>query len=342
MTPNTVLQVIAIAGPTASGKSGLAVSLAQALGGEVLSGDSMQIYRGMDIGTAKLTEKERMGVLHHLLDLCDPDEAFSVAAYQGLARSVIDDLLRQGKTPVLAGGSGLYMDSVLYPYEYKAESMDAISRGAEPIPDPSQLWWKKLKEIDPVSAERLHPNDTKRIIRALQYAEAHGSSISLNTAARESPAPVYPLLWIGLNLPRQSLYRRIDERVDKMMEAGLLREVLHLRDRGLSLDTQAGQAIGYKQLLQSLEGGFSLEAAVELIKRESRRYAKRQLTWFRRNRSIAWVDGEKLSEADNQNKLIHILKDMVENGSTGAKQTSLADRIHACGLSYQESREEGL
>ncbi|MCL2121136.1 MAG: tRNA (adenosine(37)-N6)-dimethylallyltransferase MiaA [Clostridiales bacterium] len=342
MTPNTGLPVIAIAGPTASGKSSLAVSLAQAIGGEVLSGDAMQIYRGMDIGTAKLTEKEKMGVPHHLLDLRDPDESFSVAAYQGLARTIIEDLLRQAKTPVLAGGSGLYMDSVLYPYEYKAESMDAISRGAEPLPDPSQLWWKKLKEIDPVSAERLHPNDTKRIIRALQYAEAHGSSISLNTAARVSQAPVYPLLWIGLNLPRLKLYQRIDERVDKMMEAGLLLEVLHLRDRGLTLETQAGQAIGYKQLLQSLEGSFSLEEAVERIKRDSRRYAKRQLTWFRRNWSIVWLDGEKLTESSNQRKLIAILKDMVENGSTGALPISLADRIQTCGLSYQESREEDL
>ena len=318
-------EVIAVVGPTASGKSGLAVRIALAVGGEVISGDSMQIYKGMDIGTAKISEEEKQGVPHHLLDLRSPQESFSVAEYQTLARAAIAAILDRGKIPIIVGGTGLYIDSALYNYEYRSEEKttsaveeiategassdetsgrqsagrqsgslrevlqaEAMERGPEAV-------WEKLMAVDPVSATRLHVNDTKRVIRALEYAQTHGRPISQNKAAYEAPALLYAsTAWLGLNLAREKLYERINERVEQMMAEGLLAEVERLREQGLRPDSQAGQAIGYKQLLQYLDGAYSLPEAVEAIKQESRRYAKRQLTWFRRNKSILWLDAEEL------------------------------------------------
>ena len=301
------VQVIAVVGPTGAGKSDFAVELALALDGEILSGDSMQIYRGMDIGTAKMPPDQRRGIPHHLIDLCEPGERFSAAAYQALARQTIKDIFQRGKRPILAGGTGLYIDSALTNYDFRREEPArtpekteiksvslrmALQAEADEL-GPAALW-DKLKETDPASAERLHPNDTKRVIRALEYYRIHGKPISANKAAYETPTDLFPTLWIGLDAPREILYKRINDRVDRMMEAGLLDEVTGLYKRGLKTDSQAGQAIGYRQLLQYLAGEYGLDEAVEAIKRESRRYAKRQLTWFRRNKKIVWIDADYL------------------------------------------------
>ena len=288
-------RVFAVVGPTATGKSAFAVRLAAALGGEVISGDSMQVYRGMDIGTAKVTERERMGIPHHLLDLRSPQESFSAAEYQSLARQAIAEIHARGKIPVLAGGTGLYIDSALLNYAYEEESPLIKEETARIIMEQNAGadLWASLKAADPGSARQLHPNDTKRILRALAYQRIHGKPISSNRAAYASPQLLYPTYWIGLTMERDKLYQRINQRVDGMMEAGFLAEVQNLRAQGLRLDSQAGHAIGYKQLLLHLEGELALEEALVSIKRESRRYAKRQMTWFRRNPHIHWLDGEE-------------------------------------------------
>ena len=291
--------MIAVVGPTGAGKSDFAVELALALDGEIISGDSMQIYRGMDIGTAKLPPEQRRGIPHHLIDLRDPGERFSAAAYQALARQTITDILQRGKRPILAGGTGLYIDSALTNYDYRREvrvGFGTLRESLQAETDKLGLvaMWDKLKEVDSLSAERLHPNDSKRVIRALEYYRIHGEPISTNKAAYETPTDLYPTLWIGLDAPREILYKRIDDRVDRMMQAGLLDEVKALYERGLKPDNQAGQAIGYRQLLQYLAGEQNLDEAVEAIKRESRRYAKRQLTWFHRNKKIVWLDADYL------------------------------------------------
>ncbi|MCL1849430.1 MAG: tRNA (adenosine(37)-N6)-dimethylallyltransferase MiaA, partial [Clostridiales bacterium] len=247
------------------------------------------------IGTAKVMKHEQSGVPHHLLDLRDPGESFSAAEYQTIARLVIDDILARGKTPVLAGGTGLYIDSALFNYRYEEEDPSVKEETARLIRRMmgGASLWTRLEAVDPDSAKRLHPNDEKRILRALAYHQIHGKPISMNNAAYKTPVLHYPTQWFGLTLDRDKLYQRIDRRVDLMMDAGFLSEVQDLYRQGLRPDSQAGHGIGYRQLLQYIEGGLSLEAAVESIKRESRRYAKRQLTWFRRNPHIHWLDGEE-------------------------------------------------
>ncbi|MCL1804407.1 MAG: tRNA (adenosine(37)-N6)-dimethylallyltransferase MiaA [Clostridiales bacterium] len=330
----------AVVGPTATGKSDFAVELALLLDGEVISGDSMQIYRGMDIGTAKATARERRGVPHHLLDLREPGESFSAAEYQSLARGAVREVAGRGRTPVLAGGSGLYIDSVLYNYEYEREAAPGSplqgyreALAAEAEDSGPHLLWEKLRRVDPESAGRLHPNDTKRVIRALEYAAVHGKPISGNKAAFKAPSSVFPTVLLGLNLPRQLLYGRIDKRVDGMMENGLLEEVAALWEGGaLKGESQAGQAIGYKQLIAHLEGGLPLEEAVADIKRESRRYAKRQLTWFRRNPDIHWLDARKVWDGSGVGDWAVALDLRADSEGFGW----LEGQLREMGLSYRE------
>jgi tRNA dimethylallyltransferase len=339
-------RVIAILGPTASGKSELAVSLAQALTGEVISGDSMQIYQGLNIVTAKITPHERRGIPHHLLDLRRPSESFSAAEYQKLAREAIADIFSRGKTPILAGGSGLYIDSALYNYEYGRENEEGLKTAvlretllAEAAMPGAGGLWESLRRVDPQSAVRLHPNDTKRILRALEYERLHHKPISQNVEAFQAPRLLYPALLLGLALPRGELYQRIDARVEQMMAAGLLAEVLALRDQGLSSHSQAGQAIGYKQLLLFAGQACSLPAAVAAIKQESRRYAKRQLTWFRRNPDIIWLDGQKIQEEKNVGKLAELLRRLDEEEgdqekAPGRASDKLRDFFNQAGIAF--------
>lgn len=285
-------RLICICGPTASGKTALSVALAKQLHTEIISADSMQIYRGMDIGTAKPTAEERQGVPHHLLDVCAPGEAFSVARYVELADAAAQDILSRGMVPVVAGGTGLYMDALIECSTFSGDETDlsvrekyqrmAAEQGNEAV-------HTCLAKVDPEGAERLHPNNLKRVIRALEVYEQTGMTIDAFNRLHKRPAPKYAALKIGVcPSERQTLYDRIDRRVDQMLADGLLEETKHLLDRG-ALTGTAAQAIGYKELLGYLQGEAPLEDCVALLKQRSRNYAKRQLTWLKRDDNIRWI-----------------------------------------------------
>ncbi len=289
-------RIIAVAGPTASGKTALAIEIARRFSGEVVSCDSMQIYKGMDIGTAKPDTEEQCGIAHHMIDIIEPGKRYSVADFTRDARSCIDDILSRGKVPVIAGGTGLYMDSVLLNIKFDEFEQDAKYReemqqyaenfGAEAL-------HKLLLEKDPEAAEKIHPNNIRRVVRALEVCYATGKTFTqVNAESRREL--VYAPLIFGIDVDRQVLYSRIDKRVDIMLERGLLDEVKGLYKSGLKRDTTAMQAIGYKEIFDFIEDKCTYDEAVEKIKQESRRYAKRQLTWFRRNQLIDWV---RLDEA---------------------------------------------
>lgn len=284
-------RIIAIIGPTASGKTALATKLAEKLSGEVVSCDSMQIYRGMDIGTAKPTEDEMRLIPHHMIDIAEPSQRFSVADFVNSARECIDDILSRGKVPILAGGTGLYVDSVIFNIsfpdfneapEFRLKMQEVLEKEGK------EALHMRLLKLDPEAAEKIHPNNTRRVIRALEVCEATGKTFTqVSKEARRTPE--YDAYVLGIETDRVELYKRIDARVDVMMENGLIDEVKRLKESGISRDTTAMQAIGYKELYDCFDGFISLDEAVEKIKQESRRYAKRQLTWFRRNEDIDWV-----------------------------------------------------
>lgn len=293
-------RLICICGPTASGKTALSVALAKQLHTEIISADSMQIYRGMDIGTAKPTAAERQGVPHHLLDICAPGEPFSVARYVELADAAAQDVLSRGMVPIVAGGTGLYMDALIECSTFSGDETDlsvrekyqrmAAERGNEAV-------HACLAKVDPEGAERLHPNNLKRVIRALEVYEQTGMTIDAFNRLHKRPAPKYAALKIGIcPAERQTLYDRIDRRVDQMLADGLLEETKRLLDSGALAGT-AAQAIGYKELLGYLQGDAPLADCVALLKQRSRNYAKRQLTWLKRDDNIHWIyynNGEEL------------------------------------------------
>lgn len=286
-------KIVVLVGPTASGKTALSVALARALHGEVISADSMQLYRGMDIGTAKVTAAEMEGIPHHMIDVAEPWEAFSAARYVELADPILQDVLARGKTAVIAGGTGLYVDALIKgrtfaPYP-ETGVREALEREAEKIGMEAML--ERLRQVDPDSADRLHLADKKRILRALEVYEETGKTITQhNRESRQIPDKYRPV-WLGLNFRRrEDLYRRIDLRVEQMVNRGLLEEIRALLDAGVPRSCTAMQAIGYKEFLPVLDGQEDMDAAVERVQRESRRYAKRQLTWFRKNPEIHWID----------------------------------------------------
>ena len=270
----------------------MSVALAKALGGEVISADSMQLYRGMDVGTAKVTPEEMDGIPHHMIDVADPWESFSAARYVEMADPILRDILRRGKTAIIAGGTGLYVDALIAgrtfaPYP-ETGRRQALEQEAEELGMEHML--SRLQAVDPDSAARLYPADRKRIIRALEVYEETGKTITQHNLETQALPDSYQPVWIGLTYePRQLLYDRIDLRVDKMLEQGLLEEIRGLLDRGTPRECTAMQAIGYKEFLPVLDGTMPLETAVEQVKQGSRRYAKRQLTWFRRNAKVHWI-----------------------------------------------------
>ncbi len=275
-----------LCGPTATGKTALAVELAKKLGGEIVSADSMQVYRGMNVGTAKPTLEERQGIAHHMLDVVAPSESYSVQLYQQQARLCIDEIVARGHLPILCGGTGLYINAVVYPLDFTDQPPDPAQRqqwASLAEQEGPEALHRLLAERSPALAAEIHPNNVKRVIRAL---EASPAGEERTVFARE---PLYRLAWLGLcAADRDALYARIDRRVDRMMEQGLLGEVRSLAAGALS--QTAAQAIGYKEILAHLNGAASLAEAVEEIKRGSRRYAKRQMTWFRREPAIHWLD----------------------------------------------------
>lgn len=285
-------RLICICGPTASGKTALSVALAKQLHTEIISADSMQIYRGMDIGTAKPTIEERQGIVHHLLDICEPNEPFSVARYVELADAAAQDILSRGMTPIVVGGTGLYMDALIECSTFSGDETDLTVRHRYQLmaeAQGNQAVHARLAKVDPESAQRLHPNNLKRVIRALEVYEQTGMTIGEFNRQNKRTVPKYTAIKIGVcPTERQALYDRIDQRVDQMMSDGLLEETQCLLAKG-KLTGTAAQAIGYKELLGALEGKDSLSSCVELLKQRSRNYAKRQLTWLKRDDSIHWI-----------------------------------------------------
>ena len=291
-------RVLAIVGPTAAGKTALTLSLADSLGGEIVSADSMQVYKGMDIGTAKPTLAERARVVHHLLDVRDPGEAFSAADYQHLARAAVEDIVKRGKFPIFSGGTGMYIRAAIDDYNFVAISndwrvRDELRREARET-GLSQLY-ARLAYIDPPVASRVHTNDARRIIRALEVFQITGRPLSFWEAQKDARQAVYDAVFIGLDRPRAELYARIDQRVEAMVATGLVDEVRDLLGRGMSF--VAHQALGYKEVIPFLEGRCSLEETKEMLKRETRRYAKRQLTWFRADARVQWIDARDEQQA---------------------------------------------
>ena len=282
--------IICIAGPTASGKTALAVELAKITNGEVVSCDSMQIYRRMDIGTAKPTKEEMQGIPHHMIDVCEPDEDFSVSRYCEMATPIVDDIIARGKTAIIAGGTGLYMDSLIKGNTFAPFPSTGMREKLEAQADSEGMYAMiaLLQSIDPEAAQRIH--DRKRIIRALEVYYETGETITEHNRRTQAIPPRYSPLWLGLDFAdRQELYSRIDLRVDIMLEQGLVEEIRTLLASGISAKCTAMQAIGYKEFVAALEGIGTIEEAAEEVKKSSRHYAKRQLTWFRRNKEMHWL-----------------------------------------------------
>ena len=285
-------KIICVAGPTASGKTALAVELAKGLGGEVISCDSMQIYRHMDIGTAKPTREEMQGIPHHMIDVADPAEEFSVSRYCQMATPILEDILARGKIAVIAGGTGLYMDSLIRGNDFApfpaTGRRQELGEQADREGMAEMLTW--LRSVDPETGDKLHMADRKRIIRALEVYLETGIPISEHNRRTQAVPPKFQASWLGLTFAdRTQLYRRIDLRVELMLRQGLLKEIRDLLDRGVPRSCTAMQAIGYKEFLDALDGKCPLEEAVAQVQQSSRRYAKRQLTWFRRNEKIHWL-----------------------------------------------------
>ena len=285
-------RIICIAGPTASGKTALAVELAKELNGEVVSCDSMQVYRRMDIGTAKPTKEEMQGIVHHMIDVAEPDEDFSVSRYCEMAAPIVDDILARGKTAIIAGGTGLYMDSLIRGNAFAPFPATGVRERLEEQADAEgmQAMLRRLQSVDPDSAARLHLSDRKRILRALEVWLETGETITEHNRKTQAIPPRYTPLWLGLDFAdRGELYRRIDTRVDAMLEMGLMEEIRELLASGIPAKCTAMQAIGYKEFVNALNGEETVEKAAEEVKKSSRHYAKRQLTWFRRNPRLHWL-----------------------------------------------------
>ena len=288
--------LICIAGPTASGKTALSIALAKELSGEIVSCDSMQVYKGMDIGTAKPTAEEMENIPHHMLSVAEPWEDFSVGKYCAMATPIVDDILARGKTAIIVGGTGLYMDALItgndfapIPSTGRREELEQIAaeKGIDTVID-------MLRKVDPESADRLHPSDQKRIIRAMEVYLETGESITEHNRKTQLIPPRYNPVWFALeDANRSTLYERIDRRVDVMLEQGLIAEIQGLLDGGIPEKATSMQAIGYKEFVDALRGRSSMETAKELVQQSSRKYAKRQLTWFRRNSAIHWLTREE-------------------------------------------------
>lgn len=294
-------KIICIAGPTASGKTALAVQLALELGGEVVSCDSMQVYRYMDIGTAKPTREEMQGIAHHMLDVADPSEDFSVSRYCEMATPIVEDILSRGKTAIIAGGTGLYMDALIKGNAFAPCPSTGMREKLEAQADAEgmQAMLDLLTTIDPQAASRLHLSDRKRIIRALEVYYETGDTITAHNLKTQAIPPRFTPVWFGLeDEDRACLYDRIDRRVVDMVEAGLIREIEGLLARGISEKATAMQAIGYKEFLDALAARCTMDDAVSRVQQASRHYAKRQLTWFRRNSSMHWLVRQQGEETE--------------------------------------------
>lgn len=281
--------IVCVVGPTAVGKTALSIEIAQRFNGEVISGDSMQVYRGMDIATAKVTQEEQQNIPHHLLDILDPDEGFSVFDFKSKVTQLITDMSERGRLPIIAGGTGMYLDSLIRDYALSEEKRDPeYERKIEADIEKFgiDVVYNRLVEVDPVQAKKTHKNNVRRVIRALEVYDRTGQTMTEYQQTQQAASP-YNVILIGLDMDRTLLYARINTRVDLMVENGLFEEARYFYDLGLK-DAPSMRAIGYKELIGFFEGTRSKEEAIDLLKRNSRRYAKRQLTWFRNKMDVNW------------------------------------------------------
>ena len=302
--------LVILTGPTAVGKTALSIELARRIGGEIISADSMQVYRGMDIGSAKIMPEEMRGIPHYLIDELDPDEPFHVVKFQELAKKYMQVIWDKGKIPILTGGTGFYIQAVLYDIDFTENEEDgsyrqqleklAGEKGAEYLHD-------QLAQVDSRSAEQIHANNIKRVIRALEFYHETGTPISRHNEAERQKSSPYNFAYFVLNDDRETIYQRINLRVDRMLEAGLINEVEQLRSRGYTRDMVSMQGLGYKEILDYLEGNCTLEEAVYTIKRDTRHFAKRQLTWFKRERDVIWIQKDGYGQKEEE-----MLEDMME------------------------------
>ncbi len=293
--------LVVITGPTAVGKTKISIKIAKSLNGEIVSADSMQIYKYMNIGTAKPTTEECQGILHHMMDFLDPACEFSVAQYQKLATETIKDIHERGRLPIVVGGTGLYIKSLIYPMNFTEAQQDLkyrkdLYKKAETLG--KAYLHEKLQKVDPASASRLHPNDTRRIVRALEVYHLTGKPMSEQSQNLDNMGYRYDLAMIGLTMRRAKLYERINQRVDNMIKSGLLLEIKELLDRGYTRNMISMQGLGYKEIIDYFEGKLSLEEAIYLLKRDTRRYAKRQLTWLRGEKGITKVSIDEFESLD--------------------------------------------
>ncbi len=301
MTEKSLPKMIIVAGPTASGKSAAAVELAERLNGSVISADSMQVYRGMDIGSAKITAEEMRSIPHYLIDCAQPSESWNVVRFQAEAKEALKDIYQKERLPVLAGGTGFYIQALLYDIDFTQMDEDGAFRKeleeTAKAQGPEKLW-EMLEQVDPEAAQAIHPHNVKRLIRALEFArQSGGEKISEHNKTQRSRPAAYDAVFFVLTMDRAKLYARIDARVDKMMEQGLLEETRKLRESGLAPEAVSMQGLGYKELYAYLDGRIaSLEEAVTLIKRNTRHFAKRQLTWFKREKDVIWVNRDDFAD----------------------------------------------
>ena len=305
--------LIILTGPTAVGKTKASIGLAKAINGEIISADSMQVYKYMDIGSAKIRPEEMDGVKHYLVDVLEPDEEFHVVRFQQMAKDALNAIYAKGKVPIVVGGTGFYIQALLYDIDFTESNEDTSYR--EELEQLSSLHGvdyvhNMLKEIDPVSAKTIHANNLKRVIRALEYYKQTGERISDHNEKERAKESPYNFCYFVLNDDRERLYNRIDLRIDQMLEEGLLHEVKSLKNRGYTKDMVSMQGLGYKEILDYLNGECTLEEAIYILKRDTRHFAKRQLTWFRRERDVIWVNKQDFNH--DEDKILQSIIDTIK------------------------------
>lgn len=301
--------LIVLTGPTAAGKTHLSISLAKAVNGEIISADSMQVYKYMDIGSAKIRPEEMQGVKHYLVDELLPEEEFHIVRFQQMAKSAMDEIYAKGKIPILVGGTGFYIQAITKEIDFtQAQQEDGYRQELERTAEEKgkEYLHQMLEKVDPVSAQEIHANNVKRVIRALEFYHQNQSPISAHNQEQKEHETPYDLAYFVLNVPRELLYKRIDDRIDEMMQEGLLEEVKRLKEMGYHRGMVSMQGLGYKELLAYLDGEYPLEEAIRILKRDTRHFAKRQLTWFRREKDTIWLNKEVYDYQEDR-----ILEDML-------------------------------
>ncbi|MBR1758570.1 MAG: tRNA (adenosine(37)-N6)-dimethylallyltransferase MiaA [Lachnospiraceae bacterium] len=288
--------LVILTGPTAVGKTGLSIALAKAIGGEIISADSMQVYRGMDIGTAKIKPEEMQGVRHHLIDVCDPTEDYNVARFCEEAGKILSEIYERGHVPIIVGGTGFYIQALLYQVDFSEQDTGgAVRQKYQQILEENGARYlhELLRDVDPASAEAIHPNNVKRVMRALEFYELSGTKISDHNEEEHAKEAAYHFAYFVLTMNREMLYERINARVDQMFADGLIEEVKGLLSKGIPRSAVSMQGLGYKETVAALLGEMSFDEAREIIKRDTRHFAKRQMTWFRRERDVIWLSKDE-------------------------------------------------